>query len=94
LSVTTIDPSLPGAEIVEPGLADLDCGAVTVNSLLVSIAATRLRSAGLQVADPLPDAEIQLYTLLAREHGDAAHARMNSLVRRLVSFERAYECAR
>ncbi|HET7172439.1 MAG TPA: hypothetical protein VFI18_12440 [Gaiellales bacterium] len=92
--MATIDPSLPGAEIVEPGLADLDRGAVTVNSLLVSIAATRLRKAGLPVPEPLPEPELRLYTLLAGEHGDAAHARMNSLVRRLVSFERAYECAR
>jgi len=92
--VTTVDQSLPGAEIVEPGLADLGRGAVTVNSLLVSMAATRLRRAGLAVPDPLPDPEIQLYTLLALEHGDGAHARMNSLVRRLVSFERAVECAR
>jgi len=45
--VTTVDQSLPGAEIVEPGLADVGRGAVTVNSLLVSMAATRLRSAGL-----------------------------------------------
>jgi hypothetical protein len=92
--VTTINRNLPGAEIVEPGLDDLGRGSVTVNSLLVSMAATRLRDAGLPVAEPLPDPEIRLYELLAREHGDAAHARMNSLVRRLVSFERAYECAR
>ena len=74
----TIDRSLPGA----------------VSSLPVSIAARRLRGAGLPVAEPLPDPELQLYALLAREHGDDAHARMNSLVRRLVSFERAHECAR
>ncbi len=91
--MVTIDPSLPGAEIVDPGLSDLDRGAVTVNSLLVSIAATRLRAAGLPVGEPLPDPENQLYTLLARDHGDAAHARMSSRVRRLVSSERAYECA-
>lgn len=91
--MTTVDPSLPGAEIVEPGIADLGRGATTVNSLLVSMAATRLRDAGLVVPDPIPEPEIQLYRLLAGEHGDAAHGRMNSLVRRLVSFERAYECA-
>jgi hypothetical protein len=47
--VTAIDQSVPGAEIVEPGLADLRRGAVTTSS---------------------------------------------PLVRRLVSFERAHECAR
>ncbi|HYX87576.1 MAG TPA: hypothetical protein VE777_21600 [Gaiellales bacterium] len=89
-----VDPNLPGAELVGPGLKDLERRAETVNSLLVSIASRRLRDAGLPVATPLPDPELRLYDLLSREHGDAAHARMNALVRRLVSFERALACAR
>jgi hypothetical protein len=31
---------------------------------------------------------------LEKEDSDAAHSRYNALVRRLVSFERAAECAR
>ena len=48
---------------------------------------------GLAVADPLPDPEVRLYRLLAKEHGDAAHSRYNALVRRLVSYQRALACA-
>jgi hypothetical protein len=38
--------------------------------------------------------EIRLYELLAETEGNAAHGRYNALIRRLVSFERAAECAR
>jgi len=31
--------------------------------------------------------------LLARENPDSAHSRYNALIRTLVSFERALECA-
>jgi hypothetical protein len=41
----------------------------------------------------VPDAEIALYELLQAEHGDAAHARYNALLRELVSFQRAARCA-
>lgn len=86
--------SLPGAELVDIGVEDLRAGRETVEALLVSIGATRLRATGLDVPEPLPDAELSLYELLRREHGDDAHGRYNSLVRRLVSYERAAECAR
>jgi len=87
-------PSLPGAELVEKGLADLAQGAETVESLLVSIGAPRLRSLGFLVASPFDDAEERLYLLLARDDPGGAHSRYNGLVRRLVSFERAAESAR
>ena len=80
---------LPGAEMVEQGIADLARGAETVPSLLVSIGAPRLRLLGLTPPDPLPDAEQRLYTLLAAGASDSAHSRFNALVRSLVSFERA-----
>ena len=84
---------LPGAELVEAGLRDLSHGDETVESLLVSIAATRLRSLGLVVPAPIGDAELRLYHRLAAVHGAAAHAKYNALVRRLVSFQRAAACA-
>jgi hypothetical protein len=37
--------------------------------------------------------EHRLYDFLARDEPDAAHSRYNALIRRLVSFERALECA-
>lgn len=88
-----IAPALPGGDLVAKGLHDLERGVETAESLLVSIGAPRLVALGLAVAAPFDDAEIRLYRLLAREHGAAAHGKYNSLVRRLVSFQRAFACA-
>jgi hypothetical protein len=86
--------SLPGADLVEAGLADLREGRETDLSLLVSIGAPRLRQLGWSVPAPFDQPEHRLYERLARQWGDAAHSRYNALVRRLVSFERACGCAR
>lgn len=84
----------PGGELVTAGLEDLAAGRVTIASLLVAIGARRLRAAGLPVpAVTLDDPEMRLYELLAAEDSDSAHSRYNALIRRLVSFERALECA-
>lgn len=85
--------SLPGEDLIRRGLRDLDEGIESVESLLVSIGAPRLRTLGLPVAAPLPAPEQRLYRLLAADHGDAAHSRYNALVRRLVSYERAATAA-
>jgi hypothetical protein len=84
--------ALPGGELVEQGLADLQSGLETEAALLVSIGAARLAAAGCNVAGPLADPEHRLYALLAKDDPDSAHARFNALVRRLVSYERALEC--
>jgi hypothetical protein len=86
------DDALPGAELVEQGLRDLARGAETVESLLVSIGAPRLRALGFPVARAVPDPERRLYDLLAADDSDSAHSRYNALIRRLVSYERAAEC--
>ncbi|MGH3064735.1 MAG: hypothetical protein ACRDOF_00355 [Gaiellaceae bacterium] len=83
---------LPGADLVRRGIADLEQGVETIESLLVSIGAPRLSGLGFAF-DPLPSPELRLYELLAADDSDAAHSRYNALVRRLVSFERAAECA-
>lgn len=83
---------LPGGELVAKGLEDLARASETVEALLVSIAASRLRDAGVLVLAPFPDAEHRLYGLLAREDPDSAHSRYNALLRRLTSFESALEC--
>jgi hypothetical protein len=89
-----IDPSLPGADLVAKGVADLARGERSAEAWLVSIGATRLsRFAGVAVPSPLPNPEAGLYETLASEDSDSAHSRYNALVRRLVSFERAAECA-
>jgi hypothetical protein len=83
---------LPGGDLVAKGLQDLATSTETVESLLLSIAAPRLRDLGLPVAEPLPDPEHRLYERLAREDPDSAHSRYNALLRRLTGFESALEC--
>ena len=85
--------SLPGSELIEQGIRDLASGAETVESLLVSLSAERLRALGIAVPSAFADAELRLYQLLAAQHGDGAHARYNALIRRVVSFQRAAACA-
>jgi len=90
-----MDPALPGNELIETGLDDLRSGRETVASLLVAIGAPRLRRIGLDLPEQLPPApEHRLYDLLAESDSDSAHSRYNALIRKLVSFERAAECAK
>jgi len=84
---------LPGADLVRRGAEDLDAGQESIEALLVSIGAPRLRSMGIQLAAPVASPEHKLYAHLASEKGDAAHSAYNALIRRLVSFERAITCA-
>lgn len=91
--------SFPGAELIEQGLRDLDEARESIPSLLVRIGRPRLERLGLEIPpdppakreDDLP--EHRLYLLLAATDPDSAHSRYNALIRRLVSFERAAECA-
>jgi len=77
---------------VRDGLDDLRAGRESVAALLVAVDAPRLRGLGIDVPS-IPTLEHRLYDLLARDESDAAHSRYNALIRRLVSFERALECA-
>jgi hypothetical protein len=83
---------LPGADLVDRGLADLAAGIESVNALLVAIGAPRLRQLGVRVPGAPSHPEHRLYQLLARDDPDRAHSRYNALLRRLVSFERALAC--
>jgi hypothetical protein len=84
---------LPGGALVKQGAEDLNAERESVEALLVSIGAPRLRSVGIELSLPITSPEHKLYALLAREKGDAAHSAYNALIRRLVSFERAAACA-
>ncbi len=84
--------SLPGGALVKRGVEDLNAERESVEALLVSIGAPRLRSVGIELSLPIASPEHKLYALLAREKGDAAHSAYNALIRRLVSFERAAAC--
>jgi hypothetical protein len=58
-----------------------------------AVGAPRLADLGLRLPPPLPAPEHRLYARLAADDPDAARSRYNALVRCLVSFERAAECA-
>jgi hypothetical protein len=90
----TAPARLPGSEFIEAGLADLDRGVESVAALLVAIGAPRLRQLGITVSAGPAHPEHRLYALLANEDSDSAHARYNALLRRLVSYARAYAAAR
>src|SRR5258705_10268248 len=91
--MTSDDASLPGEDLVEQGLADLEQDLITDCSLLVLIAAPRLRRLGIPIADrPLPrSCEHELYARLDERLGTAAHSHYNSLIRRIVSYARSLE---
>lgn len=86
--------SLPGYELVSAGLADLAGGRETEASLVVAMAARRLRAVGVEV--PEVDgglASHRLYALLCERDFGGAHSSYNALVGRVVSFARAAEHA-
>jgi hypothetical protein len=84
---------LPGHELVSAGLIDLAAGRETEASLLVAMAAPRLRALGFGVPPSLGEQPgHRLYELLS-EHDGGAHSRYNALVGRMVSFARAAEHA-
>jgi hypothetical protein len=89
--------NLPGAEIVLPGMLDLEAGRRSVNAMAVQCAATRLRGVGLKTpvanGGDTPAAH-QLYEQLQAEHGHAAHSRYNAILARVASFAGAAERAR
>jgi hypothetical protein len=86
--------SLPGGDLIRAGLDDAAAGRETIESLLVAIGAPRLRRAGVDVPESdVADPEHRLYEMLAAIDSDAAHSQYNALIGRLVSFERALECA-
>lgn len=75
---------LPGAELIDEGLADLARGEITHAALLVAIGAPRLRALGLPLPADLPEEpEHRLFFALAAERDDR--------FRRLISLGRALE---
>jgi hypothetical protein len=90
---------LPGGEILEEGLRDLQSGRRSVNALLVLIGRPRLSACGIEIPALPPKGgqffEHELYDRLVSELGrEAGYSRYNSLIRRLVSLERALESLR
>lgn len=87
-----MNAALPGGNLIDTGLQDLRDGRETIAALLVAIGAPKLRRLGFELPDHLPqEPEHRLYDLLSETDEDSAHSRYNSLVKKLVSFERAAE---
>jgi hypothetical protein len=92
--MTAVSGQLPGADLVERGVADLAASRESESALLVAMAATRLRAVGIDVPDRgIAQPGHRLYALLAAEHSTGAHAAYNALVGRMSSFARAAERA-
>ena len=86
--------ALPGADLVDQGLADLAAGRTTRESLLVSLAAPRLRREGVPVGSVEQGAARRLYDLVASTEGDRAHARYSAYLQRISSFADACHVVR
>jgi hypothetical protein len=90
---------LPGGPLIRQGLEDLAACRESEAALLVLVGAPRLRRLGVAVPEGAAgqatrsSPEHRLYERLAAHDPDSAHSRYNALVRLLVSFERAAECA-
>ena len=84
----------PGGVLIRQGLDHLAQGLESEAALLVLIGAPRLRRLGFNIRECAGEPpEHKLYELLSISDPDSAHSRYNALIRRLVSFERAVECA-
>jgi hypothetical protein len=82
---------LPGAELVEAGIADLASGRETVEALLVASATERFAELGRRLP-PVDRAGLpaRLYALIEARVGDEqAHAHYNAIRRRLESYLRS-----
>jgi hypothetical protein len=78
---------LPGGARIDEGLDDLSAGRETVASLLVALAAPRLRRERVPVPRiEFPDPDRRLYRLLQATDGALAHSRFRALRREVVSF--------
>lgn len=86
---------LPGADLIDTGLTDLAAGRESMESLLVSLAAPRLRREGVPLpGEPLPDADVRLYRLLEQKDAGMAHSRYLACLRQAASFADACAEAR
>ncbi len=86
---------LPGGASIDSGLADLAMGKESAESLVVSLAAPRLKREGVPLPrDLIPDADVRLYHLLERTGGDLAHTRYLAWLRQAASFADACAQAR
>jgi len=89
----TVDPALPGADIVERGLDDLARDRISPEALAVLCASPRLCRLGFVVPRVAlsQSAEIELYNLLGHANVPDPYSAYNALLRRVVAFSAAVE---
>lgn len=83
---------LPGAEIIQKGLKDLEANLETSEAFLVAMARTKLKKMSVNVpiqAFDIEDAELKLYISLGDSQN--AYREYNALRNRLGRFERALQ---
>ena len=86
--------AFPAGELICQGIKDIQAEVESPQALLVAIGRPRLVRIGVSVPEfSVEFPEMRLYEYISRTDSDAAHSRYNALIRRLVSFERAVECA-
>ena len=86
--------AFPAGDLIRQGIQDIKEGVESTEALLVAIGRPHLLRLGLSVPElPFRSPEVRLYEYISRTDPDSAHSRYNALIRRLVSFERAVECA-
>ena len=92
-----VDSTLPGSEILETGLRDLENGAISDEALLVAIGRERLITHGFTIILPANMPEIPehaLYASLQKKHAAEAIRHYRSLIRKLVSLENALDAVK
>ncbi len=84
----------PAGDLIRQGIEDIRAGIESPQALMVAVGKPRLSRMGIPIPPaPFESPELRLYATLSRTDPDGAHSRYNALIRRLVSFERAVECA-
>jgi hypothetical protein len=89
-----VELGLPGAEIIDAGLQDLDEQRPSAESYVVSLAACRLRREGVPMGTVHDNPEDNLYKLLVERSPELAHSRYIAYLNQLKSFADACRSAR
>jgi hypothetical protein len=86
---------LPGADLMEQGLADLRARRITEHALLVLVGEPRLRALDIAFPEYRPSfngpIEHAFYDLLEEKYDRDAYSRYNSMLRRMASFAHGLE---
>lgn len=91
--IMRVDLALPGAEIVERALKDLERHVESSAAIALQVIAPRLRLMGYDVPRSALDEspELCLYRQLSNEHVLDPYSSYNAMLRRLYSFAAAVE---